>query len=98
MPPAHGVPHTAEIPFVFGTFADPFFAGKAGDGPESAALSAVMLHAWAAFAHRGVLGTHWAQATDTEPPVNVLGGPDGLHVVDRNLRGEELAAWTRRSF
>ena len=50
-PPAHGMPHTAEIPFAFGTYADPFFAAKVGAGPDAAALSASVLRAWAAFAH-----------------------------------------------
>lgn len=58
-PPAHGVPHTAEIPFVFGTYADPFFAAKVG-GPGAADLSGYMLRAWAAFAHSGVPGAEWA--------------------------------------
>ncbi len=96
VPPAHGVPHTAEIPFVFGTYADPFFATKVGNGPDATALSAFMLRSWAAFAHSGTPGTDWARATDRAPPINVLGGPTGLHAVDRNLRTEELAAWNVR--
>ncbi|WP_428485604.1 carboxylesterase/lipase family protein [Rhodopila sp.] len=96
VPPAHGVPHTAEIPFVFGTYADPFFAKKAGDGADSATLSAFMLGTWAAFAHRGVPDKNWTPAADPMPSVNILGGSDGLHAVDHNLRTEELAAWNMR--
>ncbi len=93
VPPAHGVPHTAEIPFVFGTYADPFLAGKVGDSTASVSLSAFMLRAWASFAHSGTPGSDWAKATGTAPSVNVLGSPAGLHAVNRNLRTEELAIW-----
>lgn len=91
--PAHGVPHTAEIPFVFGTYADPFFASKVGAGPDAAALSTSMLHAWARFAHSGVPGAEWVAATGTAPGVNVLGGPAGPHAVNPGSRLDELAAW-----
>ncbi len=91
--PAHGVPHTAEIPFVFGTYADPFFAAKAGTGPAEAALSDTMLQAWARFAHEGTPGPGWAAATAGALPVNVLGGQDGVPGTEPNLRTEELAVW-----
>ncbi len=91
--PAHGVPHTSEIPFVFGTYADPFFAAKVGAGPDAAALSASMLRAWSGFARTGTPGPGWAATTPGTLPVNVLGGPAGLHAVDTGLRREELAAW-----
>ncbi len=93
-PPAHGVPHTAEIPFVFGTFGAPFFAGKSGTGPAEAALSVAMLRAWARFAHEGTPGEGWARATAGGLPVNVLGGRDGVLTVEPRLRMEELAAWS----
>ncbi len=89
--PAHGVPHTSEIPFVFGTYSHPFFAGKSGAGPEEAALSDLMLHAWAGFAHAGDPGPGWA-AAGSATPVNVLGAGPPLQVQDR-VRAEELAAW-----
>jgi para-nitrobenzyl esterase len=91
-PPAHGVPHTSEIPFVFGTYADPFFARKVGAGPDAAALSASMLRAWAGFAYSGTPGAGWA-AAGPALAVNVLGGPQGADAVDAALRVEELAAW-----
>lgn len=51
--PAHGVPHTGEIPFVFGTYTDPFFVGKTGAAVAEHELSARMRADWAHFAHEG---------------------------------------------
>ncbi|MBN8871652.1 MAG: carboxylesterase family protein [Rhodospirillales bacterium] len=92
-PPAHGVPHTAEIPFVFGTYGDPFFAAKCGAGPESATLSEFMLTAWARFAHDGALGAPWRAVADVTPPANVLGGPDGLVAPDTSPTSIARAIW-----
>ena len=89
--PAHGVPHTAEIPFVFGTWGDPFFADKTGC--DSAPLSAAMTAAWAAFAHTGVPGEAWQRFEANKPVINQLGGPDGLLVPRTDVRLAELAAW-----
>ena len=89
--PAHGVPHTSEIPFVFGTYGDEFFAGKAGC--DAAALSSVMTQAWADFARTGSPGAGWATATAQRPVINLLGGPDGLLATRADVRLEELAAW-----
>lgn len=91
--PAHGVPHTAEIPFVFGTYADPFFAPKCGDGPDSAALSDFMLTAWARFARDGALGAPWQALADVTPPVNVLGGPGGLIAPETSTISIARAIW-----
>ncbi len=91
--PAHGVPHTSEIPFVFGTHRDPFFAAKVGSGPKAAALSALMLDAWAKFAHLGTPGPGWAAVKPQALPVSVLGGPGDLHTVDAGWRVDELTAW-----
>ena len=82
--PAHGVPHTSEIPFVFGTYADPFFAGKTGC--DAGPLSAAMTQAWAAFARTGVPGEGWEAASAGLPMVNVLGGPGGLVEPRRDVR------------
>ena len=90
--PAHGVPHTSEIVFAFGTYDDPFFAGKTG-GEDAAALSALMLHAWAEFARSGAPGEGWQPVTADETPVNCLGGQGGLLEPRRGVRLEELAAW-----
>ncbi len=91
-PPAHGVPHTAEIPFAFGTYADPFFAPKVGVGLDAAALSVSVLRAWAAFAHQGTPGTGWEAAAGAALPVHVLGRPAGERA-EAGLRLEELAVW-----
>ena len=88
--PAHGVPHTSEIPFVFGTYGDPFFAAKVGAGPDAAALSASMLGAWAGFAHRGTPGEGWTAASAAALPATVLGGAGTQR---EGGRLEELAAW-----
>jgi para-nitrobenzyl esterase len=91
--PAHGVPHTSEIPFVFGTYGDPFFANKVGAGPDAAALSASLLQAWSSFAHSGTPGAGWAQAAANAPVVNVLGGPGGVLSPQPHWRTDTLAAW-----
>jgi len=89
--PGRGVPHTAEIPFVFGTFSDKFFAAKVGAGPDEAALSDFMLLAWARFAHEGDPGPNWVRATQ-RPGVNLLGGSDALlRPADAGSRGR--AVW-----
>ena len=89
--PAHGVPHTAEIPFVFGTWADPFFADKTGC--DSAPLSSLMTQAWTEFARTGSPGEAWHRADADRPMVNQLGGPDDLLAPSPAVRLEELAAW-----
>ncbi len=90
--PAHGVPHTSEIPFVFGTWNAPFFAAKTGC--DSGKLSEAMTKAWASFAHTGSPGDGWVAATADTPTVNQLGGPDGLLAPRPDVRLEELAAWS----
>ena len=89
--PAHGVPHTAEIPFVFGTWGAPFFAGKTGC--DSGQLSAAMTEAWTGFARAGSPGDGWTRAAAEMPVVNQLGGPGGLLAPNAQVRVEELAAW-----
>ena len=91
--PAHGVPHTAEIPFVFSTYAAPFFADKVGAGPAEAALSDMMLRSWAQFARAGRLDGDWARVTGDAAPVNVVGGAGGVLEVRPEVRGAEVAAW-----
>ncbi len=95
--PAHGVPHTAEIPFVFGTYKHPFFASKVGAGETEAALSDAMLRSWAAFAHDGVpkapQAEKWMPATASAVPVNLLGGAGALLGVAPSVRPTQTAAW-----
>jgi len=90
-PPAHGVPHCSEIPFVFGTYSDPFFAAKVGAGPDEAVLSDAMVLAWARFAHDGVPGPGWARV-DEQVQVNILGmgAPQRLGSPEQSA---ELAVW-----
>lgn len=99
-PPARWAPHTAEIPFVFGTYADPFFAAKTGADEAAAELSAHMLQSWASFARSGTPqapGGAWRPVSlDTDgraQGVNVLGAPDGLHATSDRVRPHQLSAW-----
>jgi len=82
------VPHTAEIPFVFGTYGDPFFSAKVGDGPAEQALSAQLLAAWASFARDGDPGPDW-QRMRQHVTVNHLGGVASAGTE----RLAELAVW-----
>ncbi len=97
-PPAHGTPHTAEIPFVFATFGNPFFADKVGHEEREAELSEIMLHAWASFAHTGVPRSagigDWAPLAPGRGPVNVLGAPTAPYGARQAVRPAQLAAWT----
>ncbi|MEO9190053.1 MAG: carboxylesterase family protein [Acetobacteraceae bacterium] len=92
-PPAHGTPHTAEIPFVFATYADPFFADKVGHGDAGARVSTLMLDSWASFARMGVPAAGWARMEPDGSNVNVLGAPGVLHSVTASVRPGQLAAW-----
>ena len=91
--PAHGVPHTSEIPFVFGTNADPFFADKVGAGPAQATLADAMLGAWSRFAHTGEPGPGWTRTAGAGPAVNVLGGGAAFPAVEDGVRMEEVRGW-----
>jgi para-nitrobenzyl esterase len=94
--PGVGSPHTLEIPFVFGTFAQPFMAPRAGDGPVEAALSAAMREAWAAFARTGDPSTpavSWPRYDAERRATGVLGGAGGpVEIVDAP-REATRAAW-----
>ncbi len=92
-PPAHGAPHTTEIPFIFGTHAHPFFTHKLGHGEEVDRLSDFMLDSWARFARTGVPGAEWARLSPGGENVNVLGEAGVVHSVVRALHPERLAAW-----
>jgi para-nitrobenzyl esterase len=77
--PGVGCPHTLEIPLVFGTFDQPFLAGKTGAGATEAALSATMRAIWTTFARTGDPTTAatgaWPRYTEEGRAVGVLGGP-----------------------
>ncbi|MGH7154211.1 MAG: carboxylesterase family protein, partial [Acetobacteraceae bacterium] len=91
-PPGRGAPHTAEIPFIFGTYAHPFFAGKLGAGGEQAALSVLMLRAWARFAHDGDPGG-WVRLAPDGSGISVLGAPGALCRTVPSARPDQLAIW-----
>lgn len=89
-PPAHGVPHTSEIPFVFGTYADPFFAAKVGSGVAERGLSDFLLGTWARFAHEG--RAEWAEVSPRGMVEGHFGGTiaSGLAI---GAREPILTAW-----
>jgi para-nitrobenzyl esterase len=89
--PAHGVPHTSEIPFVFGTYADPFFAAKVGAGAAEQALSDRLISQWSRFAHGDMTGLHVFSVE--QPNTMILGGPADLAEIVRETRFVELQAW-----
>jgi para-nitrobenzyl esterase len=94
-----GACHALEIPFVFGTVANPAVQLFTGGGDAALELSAAMRRAWGAFARSGVPdieGPAWPRWSPTERPTMVLGpwpdDPGSLwRPVDRP-RHEELAA------
>ncbi|MGA9868346.1 MAG: carboxylesterase family protein [Acetobacteraceae bacterium] len=92
--PARGAPHTAEIPFVFATFATPFFAAKVGCGEVAARVSDLMLEAWARFAWTGVPGAEasgdWARLGSDGRNVNVIGEAGALYTVQASA---QRAVW-----
>ena len=90
---AVGACHVLELPFVFGTFADPAFAAFSGADlhPDSAAeLSERIQRAWVGFAANGEPG--WP-AFDTERRATQLFGPADAVVDD--AFGDELRAWAK---
>jgi para-nitrobenzyl esterase len=96
-PPGRGVPHTAEIPFIFATYAHPFFSAKTGAGPAEADLSALMLTAWARFAHTGVPASPgtgpWTPVSLDGQHINLLGGPQGGYRVAEAVRTQQTSIW-----
>jgi para-nitrobenzyl esterase len=86
--------HALEIPFVFGTVANPAIQGFAGGGEDALALSAAIRRAWTGFARTGDPGG-WAGWEPDRRPTTVLGpwpGEGGLeHRVERP-RDQELEA------
>ena len=49
-----GVPHCAELPFVFGTLSHPFYAERSGDTEFTRAVSDRLMDAFGSFAATGV--------------------------------------------
>jgi para-nitrobenzyl esterase len=85
-----GACHGVEIGFVFGTHAHPAVRKFCGDGPEAAALAALLMDAWTAFARCGDPGTEalgpWPSYDACERQTLVVGRD---HAVERDPRGEE---------
>jgi para-nitrobenzyl esterase len=95
--------HALEIPFVFGTVANPMVQGFSGGGEDALALSDAMGRAWTSFARTGVpacevpgSGTvDWPTWATGSRPTTVLGPwPGGTGLVHRVVdpRGVELDA------
>ena len=90
--PAHGVPHTAEIPFVFGTYTDPFFEHKSGtEGPEHR-LSIRMLGDWARFAHESRMD-QTAQGAGMAPGFDYGTMDETAAAAAWRVRVEVMAGW-----
>ena len=53
LPPAHGVPHCAELPFLFGTYDQPYYKDKFGTSPVEAELSQKWMRSLTSFAANG---------------------------------------------
>ncbi len=89
-----GATHALEIPFVFGTHADPPISQYAGSGPDADALSAAMQTSWATFARtgdpsNGLVG-RWP-AWDPGRRATMVFGPASY--VEDSPRNDELAVW-----
>ena len=94
-----GACHALEIPFVFGTVANPAVQVFTGGGDDALELSAAMRRAWGTFARGGVPdagGPAWPHWSPTGHPTMVLGpwpdDPGSLWRPVDSPRHEELAA------
>ncbi len=86
--------HALEVPFVFGAVGHPAVQLFTGSGPEVDTLSALMQHAWLAFAHTGdpshqALGP-WPTWDPTTRSTMVFGHQSGAVDGPRNT---ELSLW-----
>ena len=94
--PGRGTPHTAEVPFVFGTNAHPFLADKVGAGPEATAIARATMEIWSTFARTGkpetaVTGA-WPVYSAEKRAVGVIGGAQPFKV-ETAPRDAELKVW-----
>jgi para-nitrobenzyl esterase len=78
---ALGACHALELPFVFGTLADPRIAAFTGGGPEAEALAARMQEAWLAFVRTGDPG--WPAYDATRRATMRLGRTSGVEDAPR---------------
>ena len=91
-----GACHALEIPFVFGTLAEPAVAGFTGSGPRAEALAEAMMDAWLAFAasgdprHPGLPA--WTPYTVPTRATQILDRSEACRVVSAP-RDEERRFW-----
>jgi para-nitrobenzyl esterase len=69
-----GACHGLELPFVFGTTANPIIGLFSGSGPDAEELSATIQSAWVAFATDGEPGAGWPRYDESSRSTAVLGG------------------------
>lgn len=97
--PCEGSPHTAEIPFVFGTYRHPFLAPKFGTTAAEAVVSRAFITAWSSFARNGVPafadGSAWPAYKGSRPAVCVFGSTEQPTRIERAPRFAELDIWPR---
>jgi para-nitrobenzyl esterase len=71
--PGSGSPHASDVPFAFGTWGHPHFAGKIGPAAEAGAVSMAMMGAWSEFARTGHpgagAGCDWPGFDPSDPRV-----------------------------
>ena len=95
-PPGRGTPHTAEIPYVFGNNAHPFFAAKLGDGPAENAIARLTMEIWTTFARTGKPETKatgaWPVYSAETRAVGVIGGEKPFRI-ETAPRDAELRVW-----
>lgn len=77
LPPARGVPHCAELPFLFGSYDQPYYKDKFGTGPVEAELSRKWMRSLTSFAANGSS----VFADDTAWPV-YAGGTNSARIGD----------------
>lgn len=91
--PGRGTPHCSELPIVFGTFADPYYREKMGEGAFQQTLSTLMMQAFGAFAASGNPTTaqipEWPAFT-AEPGTTVVFGADGVPAAVGSMANAEL--------
>ena len=96
VPPGEGTPHTADLPFVFGTFRKPFLAARVGSGATVAAVSGALAKAWTTFAHTGSPVSHrtatWRPYRRSSRTVAAFGGPQAV-TITTDPRSEQLDAF-----
>ena len=97
LPPARGVPHCAELPFLFGTYDQPYYKDKFGTSPVEAELSRKWMRSLTSFAVNG----QSVFADDTPWPVYArdrlnsarIGETGAAVTIGPIPKGSQLAIW-----